>query len=168
MLRRCLQAVVFAVLMGSGMAQAQAIPPADLRAAENEIRQQQSAQAEAYAARRAEQRRTGGTQGRPGISVDPLVPSPGGPCFEIRNIILSGFEAFKRAPEGYRDLIGSCATAADIAGVSLGADIKIRTRATLTLKVAHALSRPDESPPNAQPAFEAGRTVGYIGFKVEF
>ena len=55
-----------------------------------------------------------------------------------------------------------------LAGVSLGADIKIQNKATLTLQVAHALSRPDENPPNAQPAFEAGRTVGYVGFKVEF
>lgn len=55
-----------------------------------------------------------------------------------------------------------------LVGVSLGADIKIQNQATLTLQVAHALSRPDENPPNAQPAFEASRTVGYVGFKVEF
>ena len=55
-----------------------------------------------------------------------------------------------------------------LVGISLGADIKIQKQTTLTLQVAHALSRPDENPPNAQPAFEAKRTVGYIGFRMEF
>lgn len=115
-LRRYPQVAVLAVLMGAGMAHAQAIPPADLRAAEEAARQQQSAQSQAQAARRAELRRKGDTQGTPTVRADPLAPAPGGPCFEIRDIILSGFEAFKREPVGYRDLIGRCATAADIAG----------------------------------------------------
>lgn len=55
-----------------------------------------------------------------------------------------------------------------LAGASLGADIKIMDHATLTLQVAHALSRPSENPPNSQPAFEASRTVGFVGFKVNF
>jgi len=55
-----------------------------------------------------------------------------------------------------------------LVGASLGADIKIKSRATLTLQVAHALSRPDQNPPNSQPAFEDGRTVGFVGFKVKF
>jgi Hemolysin activation/secretion protein len=98
-----------------GPAHAQGISPADLRAAESGIQQQQSAQAEAETVRRAEQRRSGTTQGAPDVAFDPLAPVPDGPCFEIRDIVLSGFEAFGREPEGYRDLIGTCATAADIA-----------------------------------------------------
>lgn len=55
-----------------------------------------------------------------------------------------------------------------LVGISLGADLKVQKQLTLTLQVAHALSRPEEDPPNAQPAFEANRTVGYLGLKMEF
>ena len=55
-----------------------------------------------------------------------------------------------------------------LVGLSIGADVTFNNDAVLTLQVAHALSRPDENPPNAQPAFEANRTVGYIGLKMEF
>lgn len=53
-------------------------------------------------------------------------------------------------------------------GASLGAEIKINDKATLTLNVARALSRPSENPPNAVPAFEGKGTVGFVGLKVEF
>ncbi|EEE34989.1 hypothetical protein RKLH11_3807 [Rhodobacteraceae bacterium KLH11] len=49
------------------------------------------------------------------VQPERYTPPPGGPCFEIRSIDLEGFEAFRHKPEGYRDLIGTCATAADIA-----------------------------------------------------
>lgn len=55
-----------------------------------------------------------------------------------------------------------------LVGVSLGADIKIGNHTTLTLQAAHALSRPDENPPHANPAFEADKTVGYFALKMEF
>ncbi|WP_299288154.1 ShlB/FhaC/HecB family hemolysin secretion/activation protein [uncultured Tateyamaria sp.] len=53
-------------------------------------------------------------------------------------------------------------------GASVGADITIRNRATLTVQVAQALSRPEDNPPGALPAFEASETIGYIGLKVSF
>jgi hemolysin activation/secretion protein len=55
-----------------------------------------------------------------------------------------------------------------LVGVSVGADVRISEQATLSMQISHALSRPDENPPNATPAFEAGKTVGYLGLKVEF
>ena len=108
--------LALALGMGAQMSHAQGIPPADLRAAIDEIQHQQSAQAEADEARRAAQHPSGTAQAAPIAGPDPLAPAPGGPCFHIRAITLSGFEAFRREPEGYRDLIGRCVTAADIAG----------------------------------------------------
>jgi len=55
-----------------------------------------------------------------------------------------------------------------LVGASLGADIKILDKTTLTLKVAQALSRPLDNPPNALPAFEGKETIGFVGLKVEF
>ena len=159
-LRTYPQAVGLAVLMGAGIAHAQAIPPADLRAAENEIQQQQSAQTEAEAARRAEQRRTGGTQGAPSTGVDPLAPAPGGPCFEIRDIILSGFEAFKREPEGYRDLIGSCATAADIAGVLNSINQHYQELGYITTRAY--VPEQDVADGSLEITIQPGRLEGYV------
>ncbi|WP_299085611.1 hypothetical protein [uncultured Ruegeria sp.] len=34
--------------------------------------------------------------------------------------------------------------------------------------MARASSRPDEAPPNTNPAFESDTTVGYVSFKMEF
>lgn len=53
-------------------------------------------------------------------------------------------------------------------GASIGMDVHIRDQAKLTLKLAHALSRPDENLPNALPAFEASRMIGYAGLKITF
>ena len=55
-----------------------------------------------------------------------------------------------------------------LVGTGLGVNITFREKATLTLRLAHALSRPEENPVNAQPAFEASETVGYAGFRIEF
>lgn len=56
----------------------------------------------------------------------------------------------------------------DIAGVSFGTDVTFKNRATLRVQVARALMRPDRNPPNAQPAFEADRTVGFISLTTVF
>lgn len=53
-------------------------------------------------------------------------------------------------------------------GATIGARLDIGRTATLDLRVGHALSRPDENPPNSNPAFEFGRTVYYIGLKARF
>ena len=53
-------------------------------------------------------------------------------------------------------------------GVNLGADVKIGKASTVTMKVGQAVSRPTENPPNSQPAFEAKRTVAFVGLKFEF
>ena len=45
----------------------------------------------------------------------PPGPKPGGPCFRIRSLRITGHEPFGRKPQGYSGLIGKCATAADIA-----------------------------------------------------
>jgi hemolysin activation/secretion protein len=92
----------------------QAIPAADIAAAEAAAQQQRTAQAQAEDTRRPAAQKTSGTVPKAHAAPDPLAPAPGGPCFEIRDIVLSGFEAFKQEPEGYRSLVGSCATAADI------------------------------------------------------
>lgn len=55
-----------------------------------------------------------------------------------------------------------------LVGASLGAEIKIRDKTTLTLKLAQALSRPTENPVNALPAFEGKETIGFVGLKVDF
>ncbi|PST26166.1 ShlB/FhaC/HecB family hemolysin secretion/activation protein [Mesorhizobium plurifarium] len=42
-------------------------------------------------------------------------PAEGGPCFTIREIRITGHEPFGKPPSGHEQLIGTCATAADIA-----------------------------------------------------
>lgn len=49
------------------------------------------------------------------LSPDRLGPAPGGPCFAIRTVTITGFEPFGEAPEGAKELEGHCATAEDIA-----------------------------------------------------
>nr|WP_321509377.1 ShlB/FhaC/HecB family hemolysin secretion/activation protein [uncultured Celeribacter sp.] len=107
-------------IMAGEAAVAQSIPAADLRAAEAGIQQQEAAQGQAEEARRTARQRAGESSVPSGSFVDPLAPAPGGPCFDIRDIRLTGFEPFQREPDGYRDLVGHCATAADIAAVLNG------------------------------------------------
>lgn len=142
------------------MAQAQVLPSAALRAAENQIQQEQSAQAEAEAARRAELRRTGRTQGTPNTGVDPLAPAPGGPCFDIRDIILSGFDAFEREPDGYRDLIGSCATAADIAGALNSINQHYQDLGYITTRAY--VPEQDVADGSLEITIQPGRLEGYV------
>ncbi|MCO6421848.1 POTRA domain-containing protein [Sinorhizobium meliloti] len=42
-------------------------------------------------------------------------PAEGGPCFTIREIRITGHEPFGKPPAGHEQLVGTCATAADIA-----------------------------------------------------
>ena len=96
---------------------AQSVPGDIAREIANEVRQQEAAQQQAEEDLRAQQRRDNSSS-RPVVAgPDPFAPAPGGPCFEIRDIILTGFEAFKRKPDGYQSLIGTCATAAEIGAV---------------------------------------------------
>jgi hemolysin activation/secretion protein len=159
-LRTYPQVVGLVVLLGTGMAQAQAIPPADLRAAENEIQQQQTRQAEADAARRAAQRRTGGTQGAPTTGGDPLAIPPGGPCFEIRDIALSGFEAFNEKPEGYRDLVGKCVTAADIGAALNRINQHYQDLGYITTRAY--VPEQDVADGSLEITIQAGRLEGYV------
>jgi hemolysin activation/secretion protein len=107
--------VVLGVAVSAGAVSAQSPHPLNIaREVENTIRQQQAAQQEREDQLREEQRNAGSSSAPAVAGPDPFAPAPGGPCFEIRDVILTGFEAFKRKPEGYQNLIGSCATAAEI------------------------------------------------------
>lgn len=111
------RATLAAILAGNLLGQAafpQAISPADLQAAQSRIQREQTAQSDAATARRAAQRKQGAATQTSRSGPDPLAPATGGPCFDIDSIDLVGFDAFKRKPTGYQDLIGTCATAADI------------------------------------------------------
>jgi hemolysin activation/secretion protein len=55
-----------------------------------------------------------------------------------------------------------------LVGASLGAEIAIREKTTITLKVAQALSRPTNNPVGSLPAFEGKETIGFVGLKVGF
>ncbi|WP_224825201.1 ShlB/FhaC/HecB family hemolysin secretion/activation protein [Cognatishimia sp. MH4019] len=92
------------------------MPARDLRTLDEEVRRQEQAQAEAAERARRAQIEARARQTAPvATGFDPFAPPSGGPCFEIEDIILSGFDPFGAPPLGYRDLAGTCATAADIA-----------------------------------------------------
>ncbi|MEO1985233.1 MAG: ShlB/FhaC/HecB family hemolysin secretion/activation protein [Martelella sp.] len=95
-------------------ASAQSFPGTDgaARAVERENR----AFGESQDERRMRQSDRAPASGQPETTPAQASPAPGGPCFQIRSIILQGFEAFSEKPEGYDRLVGTCATAADIAG----------------------------------------------------
>lgn len=99
---------------------AQGVLPDDLRRIGNDIQQQLTEQSAEQERRRRELEERESIQQGQTAGTDIYLPPPGGPCFDIRSIELEGFEAFKSEPEGYRDLIGTCATAADIAQVLNG------------------------------------------------
>ena len=100
---------------------AQDVSPQDLRELDMEIRRQERALATAAERARREQIEARGRSDVPAIAQPAaFAPPPGGPCFEIKNLILSGFDPFDAPPDGYRDLAGSCASAADI-GAALNA-----------------------------------------------
>jgi hemolysin activation/secretion protein len=92
---------------------AQAIQPSDIADAESAIRREEAAQAAQDAVRPSKPASPDADTAN-AAPPDAFAPAPGGPCFELRDIILSGFDAFGAKPEGYRELIGRCATAADI------------------------------------------------------
>ena len=93
------------------------------------------------------------------LSVDPSDPQT----------ILFAYPALAESDAGYVKPSTLRSWSQDyLIGASLGAEIKINDKATLTLNVARALSRPSENPPNAVPAFEGKGTVGFVGLKVEF
>ncbi len=104
-----------AILPTAAAVSAQGVSPGDLQRIGNEILQQQTQQTEEQEQRRREFEEREDVVQDQAAGEELYVPPPGGPCFDIRSIDLEGFEAFKREPEGYRDLIGTCATAADIA-----------------------------------------------------
>jgi hemolysin activation/secretion protein len=106
-------AVLALSLLATAPLQAQTISPGDLGIAEDAIRREEAEQAEQDAARRSARRPAAEAAGA-SAAPDPFAPAPGGPCFGIRDIVLSGFDTFGEEPEGYRDLVGRCATAADI------------------------------------------------------
>lgn len=55
-----------------------------------------------------------------------------------------------------------------LVGVSVGADIEFDVGSTLSIGLAHALSRPDENAPNSTSAFEDNETVARIEWRAEF
>lgn len=55
-----------------------------------------------------------------------------------------------------------------LVGAHFGAALALGDHATLDFKIAHAVSRPDRNPPNANPAFEDNRTVGFASLNFSF
>jgi hemolysin activation/secretion protein len=51
-------------------------------------------------------------------------------------------------------------------GASLGVRFEILDHVTVMAQGGHALSRPEDNPPNAQPAFEGREAVGFLGVKI--
>uniref|UniRef100_A0A7C1SIN9 ShlB/FhaC/HecB family hemolysin secretion/activation protein n=1 Tax=Agrobacterium albertimagni TaxID=147266 RepID=A0A7C1SIN9_9HYPH len=106
-------AALAVALLTAAPASAQSLPQADLEKVDRVLRQQETGEAQNGALSR-HGRAQAEAPLAPVSPPDPFQPAPGGPCFQIRTIVLSGFEAFAKKPEGYRDLVGRCATAADI------------------------------------------------------
>lgn len=94
---------------------AQALTPAQERALESGVRRETSTDAQAQDARRDAARARTARLPQTQAGADPLAPAAGGPCFTIRHVKISGYEVFGQLPQGYRDLIGRCSTAAEIA-----------------------------------------------------
>lgn len=61
-------------------------------------------------------------------------PKPGGPCFFIRSLRISGHEPFGKKPGGYSGLIGKCATATDIAAAVSQINEYYRARGFITTR----------------------------------
>lgn len=101
--------VTLAFIAGTSL-YAQSVPPDAVQEAENGIRREESAQDTARPSRSQSKPQAAAASAAP----DPFAPAPGGPCFKIGEITLSGLEDFGSKPEGYEDLEGRCATAADI------------------------------------------------------
>lgn len=93
-----------------------AIDPSDLDTLQKRLDQQSAAERAAERTKRNPDVDKGaGEDGAQGQST-PLATAPGGPCFTIRTVTISGYEPFRKKPKGEADLLGRCATAADIAG----------------------------------------------------
>lgn len=105
------------LLMDAGLHEtnAQALTPAQERALDSGVRRETASDAEAQRARRDAARARTARLPQTQAATDPLAPAAGGPCFTIRHVKISGYEVFGQFPQGYRDLIGRCSTAAEIA-----------------------------------------------------
>lgn len=86
-----------------------------LDALQDNLQNQENIEREAERQRRERLRAANDRRFDSGPAEKPLGVKPGGPCFSIKTVKLTGHEAFKSAPVGYESLIGRCASAADIA-----------------------------------------------------
>lgn len=87
-------------------------------------------------------------------------PKPGGPCFLIRSLRISGHEPFGKKPEGYAGLIGKCATAADIAATVRQINEYYRARGFITTRAY--LPVQDISKGVLEIAIVPGRVEGFV------
>lgn len=98
-----------------GQAGAQALNPAERNALENSIRRESTSDSEAQRARRDAVRNRTDRLPMTQADTDPFAPPAGGPCFTIRSVKVRGYETLGQMPQGQRELVGRCSTAADIA-----------------------------------------------------
>lgn len=90
----------------------------------------------------------------------PPGPKPGGPCFRIRSLRITGHEPFGRKPQGYSGLIGKCATAADIAATVGQINEYYRARGFITTRAY--LPVQDISKGVLEIAIVPGRVEGFV------
>jgi len=96
----------------AGTLSAQSIPPADQGLIDDAIRTE-----EIRTSRAPSQPTSGEDQSGAGISApepDLLSAGAGGPCFELSEVLITGWEKIGSRPNGADHLIGRCSTAADI------------------------------------------------------
>lgn len=152
--------VGFGLIVSAGSASGQATPGDIAREVENTIRQQQAEQQEREDQLRQEQRNSANVSAPAVAGPDPYAPAPGGPCFEIRDIILTGFEAFERKPEGYQSLIGTCATAAQIGAALNSINAHYQTLGYITTRAY--VPEQDVADGSLEIAIIPGRLEGYV------
>ncbi|MCB5205369.1 ShlB/FhaC/HecB family hemolysin secretion/activation protein [Neorhizobium sp. T786] len=118
--------------LATGQASAQSVTDVE-RTLRDSLQNQANAEALAERSRRdaarARTSRLGGPEG-----ADPLSPAPGGPCFQIRQIRITGHEAFGRQPQGHRQLLDRCSTAADIAAALNRINADYQSRGYITTR----------------------------------
>ncbi|KZL25874.1 ShlB/FhaC/HecB family hemolysin secretion/activation protein [Pseudovibrio sp. WM33] len=73
-----------------------------------------AAQAQKLQNERRQARSQRSNPGQIDMPSDPLSIPEGGPCFLIKQVHADGFERFGKPPQGYDELIGTCATLANI------------------------------------------------------
>ncbi|SDR45010.1 ShlB/FhaC/HecB family hemolysin secretion/activation protein [Pseudovibrio sp. Tun.PSC04-5.I4] len=96
------------------LSMAQSLPPADQNRLQRSLQREGAAQSQQLQNDRQQARARRTNAGRIEMPADLLSVSEGGPCFDIKRVDVSGFERFGKVADAHSNLIGSCATLADI------------------------------------------------------